>query len=134
MHAHPRRTGGRTAKRVLTAEPAAGGQVQAGLGSLTGGLPSITGRAAAETTLQAAGLLCAYADARPHRADVSDDVKFSLRYCDNTHIARELGEDPQLAPCCAPGKYQSMRQLCASADVGARRGRPPHWQGGRASG
>jgi hypothetical protein len=56
------------------------------------------GWAAAETALKAVGLLCAYADAGPHRADVSDDVKFSLRYCDDTHIARELGEDPPPAP------------------------------------
>jgi hypothetical protein len=50
------------------------------------------GWTAAETTLKEAGLLSS--DTGPHRAHVSDEVKFSLRYCDDTHITRELGEDP----------------------------------------
>lgn len=31
---------------------------------------------------------------RPHQVHVSDDVRFSLRYRDDDHIARELGEPP----------------------------------------
>jgi len=44
----------------------------------------------AETALKRAGTL--YSVNGPHRVDVSDDVLYSLRYRDDTHIARERGE------------------------------------------
>jgi hypothetical protein len=44
----------------------------------------------AETTLKEAGLL--HSDTGPHRVEVSPDVIYSLRYHDDEHIARELGE------------------------------------------
>jgi hypothetical protein len=44
----------------------------------------------AETALKETGLL--YTDNGPHRVHLSDDVKFSLRYSDDRHIADELGE------------------------------------------
>jgi hypothetical protein len=44
----------------------------------------------AEATLKRAGIL--YSDHGPHHVNVSDDVLYSLRYRDDTHIAHELGE------------------------------------------
>ncbi len=44
----------------------------------------------AEAALKRAGIL--YSDHGPHHAEVSDDVLYSLRYRDDTHIAHELGE------------------------------------------
>jgi hypothetical protein len=52
------------------------------------------GWAAAEAALKETGLI--YSINGPHRVHVSDDVKFSLRYSDDDHIARELGEPPPL--------------------------------------
>jgi hypothetical protein len=50
--------------------------------------------AAAEAALKEAGLI--YSIDGPHQAHVSEDVKFSLRYSDDDHIARELGEPTPL--------------------------------------
>jgi hypothetical protein len=44
----------------------------------------------AETTLKQAGLI--YGTNGPHHVQLGDDVQFSLRYSDDDHIARELGE------------------------------------------
>lgn len=52
------------------------------------------GWAAAETELKETGLI--YGINGPDEVHVGDDVKFSLRYSDNDHIARELGEPPPL--------------------------------------
>ena len=38
----------------------------------------------------------------PDEVHVSDDVKFSLRYSDDDHIARELGEPPPLDQAATP--------------------------------
>jgi len=46
--------------------------------------------------LKETGLI--YSNNGPHQVHVSDDVRFSLRYSDDDHIARELGEPP-----AAPG-------------------------------
>jgi hypothetical protein len=46
--------------------------------------------AAAEAALKQAGLI--YSSTGPDEVHVSDDVRFSLRYSDDDHIARELGE------------------------------------------
>jgi len=56
------------------------------------------GWAGAEAVLKETGLI--YSSTGPHRVHVSDDVRFSLRYSDDGHIARELGELP--APGGAP--------------------------------
>jgi hypothetical protein len=48
--------------------------------------------AAAEAVLKETGLICSISG--PDQVHVSDDVKFSLRYSDDEHIARELGEPP----------------------------------------
>ena len=45
---------------------------------------------ATEAALKEAGLI--YSSTGPDEVHVSDDVRFSLRYCDDRHIARELGE------------------------------------------
>ena len=42
--------------------------------------------------LKEAGLI--YSSSGPDEVHVSDDVRFSLRYSDDDHIARELGEPP----------------------------------------
>jgi hypothetical protein len=52
------------------------------------------GWAAAETELKETGLF--YSINGPDEVHVGDDVKFSLRYSDDGHIARELGEPPPL--------------------------------------
>jgi hypothetical protein len=54
------------------------------------------GWANAETALKEAGLI--YSINGPHQVHVSDDVRFSLRYGDDGHIVRELGEPPPLDP------------------------------------
>jgi hypothetical protein len=54
------------------------------------GLRARPGWAAAEAALKEAGLI--YSSSGPDEAHVSDDVLFSLRYRDDDHIARELGE------------------------------------------
>ena len=50
------------------------------------------GWAAAEAALKQTGLI--HSDSGPDEVHVSDDVMFSLRYWDDGHIARELGEPP----------------------------------------
>ena len=62
----------------------------------------------AETTLKQVGLI--YSSNGPHHVQVGDDVRFSLRYSDDDHIARELGEPPppawaatHPAPAVGPG-------------------------------
>jgi hypothetical protein len=60
------------------------------------GLRAQRGWAGAETALKETGLI--YSSNGPHRVHVSDDVKFSLRYSDDSDIARELGEPPAAAP------------------------------------
>jgi hypothetical protein len=59
------------------------------------GLRARPGWATAETALKEAGLI--YSSSGPDEVHVSDDVRFSLRYSDDDHIARELGE-----PHCRP--------------------------------
>ena len=55
-----------------------------------------------EAALKQAGLI--YSRSGPYEVHVSDDVRFSLRYSDDDHIARELGEPPALnRPWAAPG-------------------------------
>ncbi len=44
----------------------------------------------ADAALKRAGIL--YSDHGPHHVSVSDDVLYSLRYRDDTHIAHQLGE------------------------------------------
>ncbi len=51
--------------------------------------------ATAEAALKETGLI--YSSSGPGEVHVSDDVKFSLRYSDDDHIARELGEPLPLA-------------------------------------
>jgi hypothetical protein len=53
----------------------------------------------AEAALKQAGLIHSVNGA--HHVHVSDDVKFSLRYSDDDHIARELGESPPLDQAAA---------------------------------
>jgi hypothetical protein len=77
--------------RVLLAALAAGQKWQ---GGNYPGLRSRPGWAAAEAALKQAGLI--YSTTGPDEVYVSDDVKFSLRYSDDSHIARELGEPPPL--------------------------------------
>jgi hypothetical protein len=75
--------------RVLLAALAAGQEWQGG------NYPALRARpgwAAAEAALKQAGLI--YSTTGPDEVRVSDDVKFSLRYSDDDHIARELGETP----------------------------------------
>lgn len=55
------------------------------------------GWADAETVLKETGLI--YSSNGPLRVHVSDDVKFSLRYSDDSDLARELGEPPADPPC-----------------------------------
>jgi hypothetical protein len=89
--------------RVLLAALATGqGDTWAGLRAQPGW------PAGAEAALKQAGLI--YGVSGPHHVHVSDDVKFSLRYGDDEHIARELGEPPSLdqaaarpAPAAGPG-------------------------------
>jgi len=54
---------------------------------------------AAEATLMETGLI--YSSSGLEEVHVSDDVRFSLRYSDDDHIARELGPLHQAAPCPA---------------------------------
>jgi hypothetical protein len=49
------------------------------------------GRAAAQTAPKESGLI--YSCNGPRRVHESDDVRFSLRYSGDGHIARELGEE-----------------------------------------
>jgi len=77
--------------RVLLAALAAGQKWQ---GGNYPGLRARPGWAAAEAALKQAGLI--YSTTSPDEVHVSDDVKFSLRYSDDGHIARELGEPPPL--------------------------------------
>ncbi len=56
--------------------------------------------AAAEAALKETGLI--YSDSGPDEVHVSDDVRFSLRYSDDDHIARELGEPPLHAQAVIP--------------------------------
>ena len=53
------------------------------------------GWADAEAALKEVGLI--YSINGPHKVHVSDDVRFSLRYGDDDHIARELGPLGQTA-------------------------------------
>lgn len=77
--------------RVLLAALAAGQQWQS---DAYAGLRAQPGWGAAEAALKQAGLICSITG--PGQVHVSDDVKFSLRYSDDDHIARELGEPPSL--------------------------------------
>jgi hypothetical protein len=77
--------------RVLLAVLAIGQKWQ---GGNYPGLRARPGWAAAEAALKQAGLI--YSTTGPDEAHVSDDVLFSLRYSDDGHIARELGEPPPL--------------------------------------
>jgi hypothetical protein len=63
-----------------------------------------SGWAAAGAALKEIGLI--YSISGPHRVHVSDDVRFSLRYSDDGHIARELGEE---TPATAPGGRRLAR-------------------------
>jgi len=58
------------------------------------------GWAAAQTALKETGLI--YSSNGPHQVHVSDDVRFSLRYSDDEHIARELGELPAAVSDTSP--------------------------------
>ena len=58
------------------------------------GLRARPGWTAAEAALKEAGLI--YSSSGPDEVHVSDDVRFSLRYSDDDHIARELGEPEPL--------------------------------------
>jgi hypothetical protein len=78
--------------RVLLAALAVGQKWQ---GSNYPGLRAQPGWAVAEAALKQTGLI--YSDSGPGEVHVSDDVRFSLRYSDDDHIARELGE-----PHCRP--------------------------------
>ncbi len=73
--------------RILLAALAVGQKWQ---GGNYPGLRAQPGWAAAEAALKQAGLI--YSDSGPGEVHVSDDVRFSLRYSDDDHIARELGE------------------------------------------
>jgi hypothetical protein len=53
------------------------------------------GWADVEAALKQAGLI--YSRSAPYEVDVDDDVRFSLRYTNDDHIARELGEPPPLS-------------------------------------
>ena len=74
--------------RVLLAALAAGQKWQ---GGNYPGLRTRPGWAATEAALKETGLI--YSRGGPDEVHVSDDVRFSLRYSDDDHIARELGED-----------------------------------------
>jgi hypothetical protein len=58
------------------------------------GLRAQPGWSGAEAALKQTGLI--FSIAGPHQVHVSDDVKFSLRYSDDNHIGRELGEPSTL--------------------------------------
>jgi hypothetical protein len=77
--------------RVLLAALAAGQEWQS---DAYPGLRIQPGWAAAEAALKQTGLI--YSITGPGQVHVSDDVKFSLRYSGDDHIARELGEPPPL--------------------------------------
>ncbi len=83
--------------RVLLAALAAGQKWQGGNYPALRAQP---GWAAAEAALKEAGLI--YSRSGPAEVHVSDDVRFSLRYTDDDHIARELGEPPLRAPVVIP--------------------------------
>jgi len=70
--------------------------VAAGQSDAYTGLRAQPGWADAEAALKETGLI--YSSTGPHRVHVSDDVRFSLRYSDDDHIARELGEPPAATP------------------------------------
>jgi hypothetical protein len=76
------------------------------------GLRARPGWAAAEAALKEAGLI--YSSSGPDEVHVSDDVRFSLRYRDDDHIARELGEPPLPAqaviPPARPGRAGAGRR------------------------
>src|SRR5260370_2935752 len=74
---------------VLLAALAAGQKWQ---GGNYAGLREQPGWAAAEAALRETGLI--YSSTGPDEVHVSDDVRFSLRYSHDDHIARELGEPP----------------------------------------
>ncbi len=77
--------------RVLLAGLAAGQEWQS---NAYAGLRAQPGWDAAEAALKQTGLI--YSINGPGQVHVSDDVKFSLRYSDDDHIARELCEPPTL--------------------------------------
>jgi hypothetical protein len=77
--------------RVLLAALAVGQKWQ---GGNYPGLRAQLGWVATEGALKEAGLI--YSISGPDEVHVSDDVRFSLRYSDDDHIARELGEPPPL--------------------------------------
>jgi len=83
--------------RVLLAALAAGQKWQ---GGNYPGLRAQPGWAAAEAALRETGLI--YSISGPDEVHVSDDVRFSLRYSDDDHIARELGEPPLPAQAVIP--------------------------------
>ena len=79
--------------RVLLAALAVGQKWQGGNYPALRAQP---GWAAAEAALKETGLI--YSISGPDEVNVSDDVRFSLRYTDDDHIARELGEPRLRAP------------------------------------
>ena len=83
--------------RVLLAALAAGQKWQ---GGNYPGLRTRPGWAAAEAALKETGLI--YSRSGPDEVHVGDDVRFSLRYSDDNHIARELGEPPLPAQAVIP--------------------------------
>ncbi len=64
----------------------------AGQSDTYSGLRAQPGWAGAETALKETGLI--YSSNAPDHVHISDDVKFSLRYSDDSDLARELGEPP----------------------------------------
>lgn len=76
---------------------------------------------AAEATLKETGLI--YSSSGLDEVHVSDDVRFSLRYSDDDHIARELGPLYQAAPRPAPAAEAG--RIPASEHPGRADGHPP---------
>ena len=83
--------------RVLLAALAAGQKWQGGNYPALRAQP---GWAAAEAALKKAGLI--YSRSGPDEVHVSDDVRFSLRYTEDDHIAGELGEPAPPAQAVIP--------------------------------
>jgi hypothetical protein len=95
--------------RVLLAALAVGQKWQ---GGNYPGLRAQPGWAAAEAALKETGLI--YSDSGPGEIHVSDDVRFSLRYSDDDHIAHELGEPPLPAQAVIPPAPAARAGLEAS--------------------
>ena len=87
------------------------------------------GWAAAEAALRETGLI--YSISGPDEVHVSDDVRFSLRYSDDDHIARELGEPPPAqavippAPAGGPGRRPASEHPGPGPACAPRPGRVP---------